>query len=178
MMNNDPQLEYTLASCESCNQFALFTREYPEGLQADFYRKKYPPERRNPTLYTAPFEVLESYIEAVKCEESRAWMATVVMVRRSLEAVCKDFGSKSDSVFTGLKELNEQGIISDELHKWADVLRDIGNIGAHVKKKKVTKDDAEDSLDFLEAILETLYYHRPKFELMEDRRMLRNLDLS
>ena len=178
MMNSDPHIEYTLASCTNCDQFILLTRDEPDAHLIPPYTQQYPPHRRNPTLYNAPEEVVRSYIEAVRCEESYAWMAAVVMVRRALEAVCKTFDPQITKVYNGLRKLNEDGIISDELYKWADVLRDIGNVGAHVDENEVTKQDAEDSLDFLEAILETLYYHRPKFELMEERRSLQNLDVN
>ena len=177
MRNIHPNREYTLASCTNCDQFILLSRDESDAHLIHPYNQEYPPYRRNPTLYTAPEEVLKSYVEAVKCEESQAWMATVVMVRRTLEAVCKTFDPKI-KIYNGLKKLNEEGIISDELYKWADVLRDIGNVGAHVDDIEVTKQDAEDSLDFLEAILETLYYHRPKFALMDDRRFLQNLDIN
>jgi hypothetical protein len=70
----------------------------------------------------------------------------------------------------GLNELFQQGKISQELLSWSDELRFLRNIGAHPTDKKISRDDAHDSLNLLQAILETLYHLRPKFEQMRARR--------
>ena len=66
--------------------------------------------------------------------------------------------------------MKEGGIISDELARWGNELRFIGNMGAHPTDDVPTNEDAEDALDFLQAIVETLYVLRLKFQIMHDRR--------
>ncbi|MEQ1568030.1 MAG: DUF4145 domain-containing protein [Myxococcota bacterium] len=120
--------------------------------------------------FQLPTKVKESYDEALRCDEAGANIATAVMVRRTLEAVVFEFDPKSRTLFEALKELKGKGVISDELLRWAHGLRFLGNIGAHPTADVVSDEDANDALDFLQAILETLYHFRPRFQAMQARR--------
>jgi hypothetical protein len=66
--------------------------------------------------------------------------------------------------------MKEKGLISEELSQWGDELRFIGNIGAHPTDDVVTELDSKEALEFLEAIVETIYHLRPKFQAMRLRR--------
>ncbi|WP_341280729.1 DUF4145 domain-containing protein [Paenibacillus sp. FSL H8-0537] len=120
--------------------------------------------------YSIPQIVRESYDEAVRCEKAKAAIAVVVMVGRSLEAICKDFVPDSKTINSGLKMMKDNGFISEELLEWSNELRFLRNQGAHATSKKITLEDAEDSLDFLQAILEILYHLRPRFKDIKNRR--------
>ncbi len=74
----------------------------------------------------------------------------------------------------GLKALLAEGKISAELWEWSDALRFLRNIGAHPSNDRISRDDAEDAFNLLQAILETLYHLRPKFEQMKVRRGMHN----
>jgi hypothetical protein len=66
--------------------------------------------------------------------------------------------------------MHEQGVISAELLAWGDPLRFMGNVGAHPSETPVAEQDGTDALDFLNAIVETRYHLRPKFEELRARR--------
>lgn len=66
--------------------------------------------------------------------------------------------------------LRAQGVISNELSSWGHELRFLGNVGAHPRDVHVTRLDAEEAIEFLEAIIETIFHLRPKFQAMRDRR--------
>ncbi|WP_437894270.1 DUF4145 domain-containing protein [Sorangium sp. So ce124] len=117
-----------------------------------------------------PAKVNESYQEAIRCQSAGAWIATAVMVRRTLEAIGREFDPKSKRLVDGLKSMREQGAISDELLQWGEELRFLGNIGAHPTDDIVTSQDAEDAVEFVSAIIETIYHLRPKFQAMRERR--------
>ena len=91
------------------------------------------------------------------------------MGRRTLEAIGKDFDPNAKSVFEGLKKMKDAGIISDELHEWSDLLRKYGNIGAHATETEVSEQDGKEMMEFLDAIIETIYSLRPRFKAMRDR---------
>ena len=127
-----------------------------------------PPSRTIPA--DLPQLVSTGYREAIRCEEAEAWLATAVMVGRTLEAVAvAETGSKT-MLAKGWKEMQEQGIISAELASWGDELRYLRNIAAHPTDKEVTSQDAREALDFLEAIIETIYVLRVRFAQMKARR--------
>jgi hypothetical protein len=93
------------------------------------------------------------------------------MIRRTLEAVAREFDSSSKSLFTGLASMRKQGVISDELSDWSEHLRFLGNISAHpTEHPSPSADDVHDAVDFLHAILETIYHYRPRFQSMKLRR--------
>ncbi len=119
-----------------------------------------------------PPKVDESFREALRCEAAGAPLATAVMVRRTLEAIGREFAAdaKPLTLFKALHAMKDKGLISDELAQWGDALRFIGNIGAHPTDEVVTGLDAREALDFLVAIVETIYVLRPKFQAMKARR--------
>ncbi len=127
-----------------------------------------PPDRERKDL---PPLVSESYREARVCAHTGAHIATAVMVRRTLEAVTRAFDPAAKTLHAGLRAMREQGVISDELFTWGEHLRFLGNIGAHPREGEAVSDqDAADAMQFLEAIVETIYVLRPKFAAMMARR--------
>jgi uncharacterized protein YutE (UPF0331/DUF86 family) len=92
------------------------------------------------------------------------------MVGRALEAVARDYDSRVRTIATGIKKMHEAGAISKELFDWANELRLLRNIGAHAFEKDVEEVDAREALDFLQAILETIYHLRPMFQKRKERK--------
>lgn len=113
----------------------------------------------------------QSYKEALRCEEAEAWLACVVMVGRTLEAISREHfpSDKTLTTFSGINRLHDEGIISDQLKTWADELRVLRNIGAHATPNQVSEADAREAVDFLKAILENVYDLAPKFEAFKQR---------
>jgi len=161
--------EYVLGVCDECSAPSLFLRVSEFGDDYGIYSRVYPPNERA-IHFRIPERVKQSYDEAVKCEIANAWLACVAMVGRALEAITKEYAPKSTSIYKGLLSMKTEGIIGQEIYEWAEKLRNIRNIGAHITGETVSKDDAKDSLDFLQVILETLYHLRPKYEAMNQRR--------
>ena len=132
------------------------------------YRQLYPLLPYEITL-RLPSLVDRSYREAVKCAFNGTWMAAMVMVRRTLEAMGKEFDPASKSAFQGLKKMKDQGMISEELYQWGDQLRKRGNLFAHATEQEITEQDGEEAMSSSGAIIETLYDLRPKFKAMQER---------
>jgi hypothetical protein len=168
--DESPEEEYTFGHCDTCKRVAVFLREdMGEGFDEDTYYRTYPSHDRHIGYYL-PEIVRQSYEEAVRCESGKTWIACVVMVGRTLEAVCKEFDPNARSVFEGLKALHTKGIISAEILDWGSELRVLRNVGAHATNQKIEVIDATGALDFLQATLEILYDLRPRFEQFKKRR--------
>jgi hypothetical protein len=164
--------EFTFASCEACDHPVVFQRDdygFGDGFNDDEYLRVYPPHERSITFHL-PSIVRESYEEAIRCESHKIYIACVVMIGRTLEAVTNEHAPDERGMFNGLKKMAQDGTISQEIYQWADVLRWMRNVGAHPTAQKVSRVDASEALDFLQAILETVYYMRPKFNAMKARR--------
>jgi hypothetical protein len=166
-----PPAEYTFALCETCNYPSLFLREdmgTEGGFMDDDYYKVYPSNERH-IGYPLPELIRSSYEDAIKCELAKISTACVVMVGRTLEAVCKEHVPGNSTIFKGLEEMKKKGIISDEIFAWAQKLRVLRNAGAHATAVNISQTDASEAIDFLQAILEILYHLRPKFQSIVDR---------
>lgn len=161
-------VETVLAECSDCKNPSTFQRyDYGDGFGA--YNRIHPPSGRQ-LNFAVPRIVRSSFNEAVKCEACKAWTASVVMVGRTLEAVITNIYPDIRIIYQGLRKLKDDGIISDEIFRWADSLRFLRNIGAHANDVQISAEDAADSIDFLQAILEIMFHLRPRFEAMMARR--------
>ncbi len=94
----------------------------------------------------------------------------VLMCRKCLEAICKNFGAKGSDLNSKLQSLSDAGQIDFRLLNWAHQIRLIGNEAAHDPDTKVTKLDARDVLDFTEAILIYVFSLTSRFEAFRARR--------
>jgi uncharacterized protein DUF4145 len=163
-----PPRHYLLGRCVVCSAPAIVVTEQI-GPMTWRPQQLFPVQPRGIDAPLPPL-VDQSYREAVTCSSAGASLATVVMVRRTLEAIGKQFKPDANRLFDGLKAMKEQGIISAELLDWGDHLRFLGNIGAHPSEQVVSAEDGRDAMEFLEAIAETIFHLRPKFEAMKARR--------
>jgi hypothetical protein len=104
------------------------------------------------------------------CLEAGSYLATAVLVRRSIEGFCADQGADQKTLHRALQDLVEREVIDARLLEWADGLRVLGNIGAHFTKESVSKQDASDAIDLIEAVLDYVYVFTTKFEEFKARR--------
>ncbi len=159
--------ELSLIQCEHCESPSLIRQdEASEAAPVEVW----PTSPR--TLHAAiPQNIREGVTEARKCFEAGAFLATTVMVRRVLEGFSADHGvSHKKTLHRALQELVECDVIDARLLEWADGLRLLGNVGAHFTDEMVTKQDASDALDLIEAMLDYVYVFSAKFEQFKARR--------
>ena len=83
----------------------------------------------------APDRVRESYERASKVRSEPNSFA--VQIRRALEAICMDQGESGRNLNDDLMKLSKAGVFPPIVAKIAHELRDIGNVGAHVKPRDV-----------------------------------------
>ncbi len=133
------------------------------------YSVLYPPEdnRVNPRL---PAPLKSAYSEAISCFKSKAYTATAIMCRKTLEGICVEQGAKGNNLVSNLKELKDKGVIENRLFEWADQLRISGNEAAHDVTVTTSPEDARDILEFTNALLEYIFTFRDKFEEFKIRR--------
>lgn len=156
--------EYTLTECARCHEPGLFMRE-DEGfgfLPKTEYHLWRGDSRTNHGIL--PSEVARHYSRAADYEKECKWDAAVLEVGRTLEAIVKHFAGKSRNLGDGLRHLNEQKIITADLYEWANELRVLRNLSAHASGKSFTEWEANTAFDFLDAIVETVFWTRSRFE--------------
>jgi hypothetical protein len=93
------------------------------------------------------------------------------MCRKCLEAVCTFLGVKGGSLAARLRTLRDSGRIEAKLYEWADELRLVGNDAAHDLDTQISKQDAVDGIDFVEAILLYVFALDQRFRDFRARRV-------
>jgi Domain of unknown function (DUF4145) len=160
----DLPTEWALVQCNRCALPSVQIREDvggPGGFDDDEPGIYYPsPHRISPSV---PDALRREWAEARTCFNSKAYTACLVMVRRTLEGTCRDQGVSKRTLHRSLEELKAQGLMDGMLAEWADALRLAGNRGAHFTGETVSREDAEDALDFAEALLDHIYVLRQRF---------------
>ena len=117
----------------------------------------YPTPLPSPTDKRIPESIRQDLEEAKMCFSISAYRACAVMARRAMQSACIEKGTTKDKLSEQLQELASNGVITNELKEWADVVRWVGNDSAHPNAEKVTKEDAEDILELAEQFLHVLY---------------------
>lgn len=167
---NVPPAEFALLQCGNldCEMPIVQVREdYGPGFHADTPTLYFPSPRR--LSWSIPEDLRDAFLEVVKCFQAKAYLAAVVIVRRLLEGTCQLQGSKKRRLIDALEELREKGVIDQRLSEWAHLLRTVGNAGAHFSTQEVTRDDAKDSMDFAEALLDHIYVLSSRFDDFKSR---------
>ncbi|GHJ51114.1 hypothetical protein Nm8I071_04210 [Nonomuraea sp. TT08I-71] len=158
-----------LTVCEHCRDPIVVGREHFGASGYDDPFLLWPAQERplNPAI---PDALREDHREARTCFKAKAYKATVVMVRRLLEGVCREHQVSERNLDRSLEELKVRGIIDERLLEWAHGLRAMGNIGAHYNTRSVSRQDAEDALQLSEAILDYIYVLTAKFNQFKSRK--------
>ncbi len=157
-----------LLECSSCFRSLLlgqYSFDYPDEDGIRHWSRTsrlWPPLRQLSS--EIPESVRSSLEEAEKCYKGRAYNATAVMVGRGLEGICQHFKTKDVRPAAGLKELRDREIIDRNIYEWGEELRKHRNIGAHEVEQNISKEDAEDVLNFIIAICEYIFVLKVKFE--------------
>lgn len=156
--------EYTLTECSRCREPGLFMRE-DEGLgflpktEHHLWRGE---SRKHAAIL--PSEVARHYQVALNYEKECKWDIVVLEVGRTLEAIVKHFLPEVRNLADGLRRLDETKIITADLYEWANELRVLRNLSAHASCKSFTEWEATTAFDFLDAIVETVFWTRSQFE--------------
>lgn len=116
--------------------------------------------------------------ETQKCFSIKAYTATVVMVRRTLEGICLDQGAQGKTLMQMLENLAQSGKIEGRFQEWSQALRTLGNEGAHFSTRSITAEDAADAIVFTEALMDYIYVYSNQFEQFKKRRQRRGSPVS
>lgn len=170
----EPPFLAELARCGTChNPFLMLEEDFGDGWDGEPIVVW--PRQQRPLSFQIPEALRLEHEEARRCFSSKAYTATAVMVRRTLEGVCIDQGMSNSGgrpkpLFKMLEQLKDDGKIEGRLFEWSQELRVLGNQGAHFTGTAVTREDALDGLALAEALLDYLYVLSAQFEAFKRRR--------
>jgi len=153
---------YSIAFCPKCKGVFLHVSAKSEPSEIPYEAMLYPTSDRRgvPGL---PEPARRAYESAQSCLNTGNFEPCVIMCRKCLEAICVSFGVQKGSLAERLRQLRDSGRIEARLYEWADQLRLVANDAAHDLDIRISKQDAVDSLDFVEAILQYIFILDQRF---------------
>lgn len=116
--------------------------------------------------------------EAHKCLSVGAHRGAIALARAVVEATAKDHGIEKGMLDKKIEQLAENGIISAAMKDAADEIRFAGNEVAHgdLAEEPITKEDSEEVLTLMDAILTRVYQEPKQVERVRQRRQERKGD--
>jgi len=162
--------KYSFLKCPRCSS-PFIVLQYDDGPGWSDPSPIYPPLETGVSL-AIPNSLRSAYNEARACFRAKAYTATAIMCRKTLEGIADENKITAHNLALALKEMKEKGIIENRLYEWADALRISGNEAAHGVDSKISSQDANDILEFTHALLEYVFTFQEKFEQFKNRRSL------
>ncbi len=115
-----------------------------------------------------PERIRAAYEEASRIREI-APNAFAVQIRRALEALCEDRGAKGRNLSARIEDLSKKGELPSALVQITDVMRLVGNIGAHGVGESVHPLQVYAIDDFFKVVVEYVYVAPAKLQEFKAR---------
>jgi len=109
-----------------------------------------------------PAAVQSAFEEAIKCHAQSCFVASAIMVRKTLEELCRDRGAAGGNLKERIKALGTKAVLPQELLDGLDALRLLGNDAAHIESQeytKVGKEEVEVGIEFAKEVLKAVYQY-------------------
>lgn len=139
--------------CEKKDPVAISRRSF---WRAKLFWPNKPKPNLNLDFTAIPNDVIEIYREASGIK-SLGPTAFVVQIRRALEAICLDQGVKERTLNASLQKLIDEGRLPALLGEITNVIKVIGNAGAHAGCPPVLHSHVLAIDDFFRIVLDYLY---------------------
>ena len=89
-------------------------------------------------------------------------LAAAIMVRKTLEELCRDRGAEGKNLKKRISALSSKVVLPDELLEGLDDLRLLGNDAAHVESRTyndIGKEEVEIGVEFAKEVLKAVYQY-------------------
>jgi len=109
-----------------------------------------------------PATVQSALEEAIKCHAQSCFVASAIMVRKTLEELCTERGAAGPNLKERIKALGTRVVLPQDLLVGLDDLRLLGNDAAHIESQeyaKVGKEEVEVGVEFTKEVLKAVYQY-------------------
>ena len=114
-----------------------------------------------------PENVLNAFEESVVCHSNNCFVASAIMIRKTLEEICNDREANGKNLYKRLDDLGGKIVIPKELLEGMQELRLLGNDAAHIESQtfnEIGKNEIEISIEFTKEILKAVYQYESLLE--------------
>ncbi len=133
----------------------------------------YPSETIDFDSTDLPSPVIESFKEAIICHANQCYIASAIMVRKTLEELCKNRGATGNNLKKRLEDLRSKIVLPQELLDGLDDLRLLGNDAAHIEAQeygKVDQDEVEIAIEITKEVLKAVYQYASLLSKLQKRK--------
>lgn len=153
---------YFLATCETCRLPLLYHIGEDTGVAdstaSEFQSAELVWPQSCDLDYVVPDIVAHCYRTAARLRESDP-NAYALQVRRALEALCDDRGADKGTLQNRLQQLAFRNEIPRVLAEMGELLRVLGNVGAHDHQHHLSASDARVIDEFFRTIIDYVYLY-------------------
>ena len=142
---------------EKCQGHLFFISDNNRNILLTSPSETIPFEKEN-----IPDKVLNAFEEAIKCHANSCFIASAIMIRKTLEEICIERGATGVNLFKKLQDLGGKILIPQDLLSGMNELRLLGNDAAHIEAQtfsEIGKEEIEVSLEFAKEILKAVYQY-------------------
>ena len=110
-----------------------------------------------------PERVISAFEEAITCHSSSCYIASAILLRKTLEEICNDKTAKGSNLFKRLEALATIIVVPKELIEATQDLRLLGNDAAHLEAQtyeEIGKEEIEISIEFTKEIIKAVYQYQ------------------
>jgi hypothetical protein len=122
----------------------------------------YPPLRIDFNKTNIPTAVVSALEEAITCHSDECYIAAAIMVRKSLEELCRNRGAQGKDLKERIRDLGTKIVLPKELLDGLDDLRLLGNDAAHIESRvydEVGNEEVEVGIEFTKEVLKATYQY-------------------
>ena len=121
-----------------------------------------PAERVDFDATNIPTSVVAALEEAVTCHANNCFIAAAIMVRKTLEELCRDRQAQGKDLKDRIRDLGAKIVLPQDLMNGLDDLRLLGNDAAHIESReydRVGKEEVEIGVEFTKEVLKATYQY-------------------
>jgi hypothetical protein len=109
-----------------------------------------------------PESIIKTFDEAVTCHAQNCFVASAIMIRRTLEEICEERGAVGKDIKTRIRDLQTKTLLPQELFDAMDELRLLGNDAAHIEANtfaQISSQELDVAIEFTIEFLKALYQY-------------------
>lgn len=122
----------------------------------------YPAETIDFDSSNLPKTVVDAFKEAIICHANNCYVASAIMVRKTLEELCRDRKAEGDNLKKRISALSNNVVLPRELLDGIDDLRLLGNDATHIESQtfnQIGEEEVEVGIEFAKEVLKAVYQY-------------------
>ncbi len=143
-----------------CHGFLFFV--YYKDYLNSYLETTYPKATIPFSTENIPDNIVNAFKEALISHSNNCFIAAAIMIRKTLEEICKDRNAEGRTLYDRLVDLSSKIVLPTELREGMQDLRLLGNDAAHIGANtfaEVGQEEVEISIEFTTEILKGVYQY-------------------